>query len=126
MKTITIDTTSPAYSVDGKTIVELTVSALNFIQFTKVIAASRMPDEAAQARRLFRERVKVQTRGKLSNGSAIAITDPLISKLPIPHAFQLKTAIDAVLVTDETEGKPELLEKGDGIATAIRVRLGTP
>lgn len=114
------------YTVGDLAITELAVNTINFITFTKIASASVDAEITEQHKKLFRARVKAQVTAKVTGqNDPVAMTDAMISKLPIHAAFKLKDAINEVMFA---EGQPEakLLEAGDGIITPIRLQLSAP
>lgn len=123
---ITIPTLKPAYVVDGQTVTELIISAINFKVFCDIVEKASSTDEHKTQRALFRERAKAQVKCTLSTGLSISMTDALLNKMPIHYAMRLKDAVNESMLSGDPLNAPKLLGEGDGIATAIHLKLGIP
>ena len=133
---IEIPTTEPAFTTTEYNIAALVVTPVTFTAFVAAvkIAQARGKDESSILRALFRERVKRQVKAKLANGTAIAMTDELIGKIPLRHVMRVKDALNDVTtpiatmkIKDIDVPQPaEILNKGDGVLTPIHIRLGSP
>lgn len=136
MNTLEITTTTPVYTTAEHNIVALVVTPICFTAFSAAVKAAqaRGKDESSIMRALFRERIKRQVKAKQANGTVVAMTDELITKMPLPYALRLKDAINEVAVDLATKKvkdidvpvQPEIITKGDGIVTPILVALGSP
>jgi hypothetical protein len=119
-----IEIKNPPFEIDGTSIIAFHVLKIGFKAIAEAGAAADRGPEKDRNKRLFRERMKRQVRAETADGKQLTLTNEHISIIPLPYAMPLRNALDTVLV--DTEGTPEILSKGDGIAQPVHIRLGTP
>lgn len=120
-----VDIQSPPFLIGQARVAKLVVAKMNFAQFARVHAAAEQAALRANSENRMkyytRERLKTQLRAYDENGTPIPLSEADILNIPRTYATQLNRALDIV---DEPLG--DILSEGDGIASPILFKLGTP
>lgn len=122
----TIEIKDPPFLIGETPIAEIQVSEVGFQAFigATIVNIRQQGGNVTgdeYRKRVYRERIKAQSRFLDAGKKAVPLTDEALIQLPIPYAKKLYAAIDV-----EEAKAGEVTTKGDGVTTPIVFTLGTP
>lgn len=124
---IEIETTKPPYIVGDVSIARMSISEIGFAQLASAVREASGNDAQANARKLFREKIRRQIKAYTAANAVVPLSDDIISGMPVQYVQAVKDGLGAAI--DETpQGDPKLLSdpKADGIFSPIHIKLGRP
>lgn len=125
MTTIQITAELP-YVTNDRAFKAIRVEPIGFTKYALTRKAAAGAKTEAQVRsRTAREQIKFQCVAIDDNGKEHRFSDDDISAMPIPYAISVRDAMTLALFPADA-GEAAILAEGNGISSAILVKLGSP